>query len=203
MKQILLIEDNEDHAELIERSLDSGLGKVRVHLARRTSEALKLLADQEFDLILSDYYLPDGKGETHIKKLAENAPDTPIIIITGQGDEKTAARSIKAGADDYIVKTRNALKALPQILNRTFAKHQSNLGKKKLEIKKQLKIHETTIKKVIDEVEKIEHKMSRLKKLSSPAGKKREKHESFTTLDALVKQVNSLKKFVQKTFFSG
>lgn len=202
MKKILLVEDNRDHAELIQRSLTNGLGPVKVFIANRTSQAFDLLNKNNFDLILSDYYLPDSKGETYIKKLSKEAPDTPIIIITGQGDEKIAARSIKAGADDYIVKTREALKALPRILNRTFTKHQMTLDKKKKEIQKHLEIQKAAVKKVLVEVEKIEEKMKRLKKLSNKRGKQ-VKASPMTTLETLVDQVDSLKKFVQKVFFSG
>ena len=206
MKKILLIEDNEDHSELIQRSLNNGLGKVSISHASRVKKAMTLLNECQFDLILTDFYLPDSKGEEHIRRLAQKAPETPIIIITGRGDEKTAARSIKAGADDYIVKTREALQALPRILNRAFAKHQSNLKKKQTEIRKQLKAQEEAMKKVLGEVEIIEQKIERLKKLSGPkkpARKSPEKNSSVPTLEGLVNQVGALKDFVQKMFSSG
>jgi len=203
MKLILLIEDNKDHAELIQRSVSDGLGQVKVMVASRTSQAFSLLAKHNYDLILSDYYLPDSKGESYIKKLSEKAPDTPIIIITGQGDEKIAARSIKAGADDYIVKTREALKALPRILNRTFTKHQTSLEKKKNEIKKHLEAQKKAVKKVLGEVGKLEEKMKRLKKLSHPPKRKNAPPSTSPSLETLAEQVNSLKEFVKKIFSSG
>lgn len=202
MKHILLIEDNQDHAELIQRSLNLGMGPVKIHLAHKINDAFRILEQKEIDLILSDYYLPDTKGEAHIRKLSQNAPDTPIIIITGQGDEKTAARSIKAGADDYIVKTRGSLNALPKILNRTFAKHQKNLRNKQDEIKKHLQKQKEAFNKVLKEVDKIEKKMKRLKKLSVP-DKKSKKKSQIPTLESLTDQVDALKDFIQKMFKSG
>ena len=197
MKQILLIEDNPDHSELIIRSLSQGLGRVKIHHADRIKKAFELLEQRTFDLILSDYYLPDSRGEAHITRLAKIAPETPIIIITGQGDEKTAARSIKAGADDYIVKTRAALKALPRILNRAFSKHQAQLKRKQKEIKKQLQDQQTALKKVLNEVQVIEKKMGRLQKLSN------QEEGPTGTIDGLIDQINQLKSFVQKMFTSG
>jgi DNA-binding NtrC family response regulator len=200
MKKILLIEDNQDHSDLIIRSLTEGLGNVKIHQANRCKEAFKLMDERQFDLILSDYYLPDSRGEAHIQRLVKKAPETPIIIITGQGDEKTAARSIKAGADDYIVKTRDSLKALPRILNRAFAKHQTQLKKRKREFKKQLRVQEEAMRKILDEVEVLEKKITRLNRLS----KRETKTDSKSTaLNALIQQVGQLKHFVQKVFSSG
>ena len=58
MTRILLIEDNADHAELIERSLKKGFGPIRLQVAASAEEAYQTLDGKKFDLILSDYYLP-------------------------------------------------------------------------------------------------------------------------------------------------
>jgi DNA-binding NtrC family response regulator len=201
MKHILLIEDNKDHAELITKSLSSGLGKVKVHFADRAERAFEVLKKQRFDLILSDYYLPDSQGEAHIRQLVKSFPETPIIIITGQGDEKTAARSIKAGADDYIVKTREALQALPKILNRAFAKHQASLKKKQSGIKKELRNQKLVLKKVLEEIHVLEKKLKQLPASAAKSQTSRTRHH--TLVDSLVKRVDLLKGYVQKMFFSG
>jgi len=207
MKKILLIEDNKDHSELISRSLRDGMDRVQIQQTSRVKEAIEFLDKRSFDLILTDFYLPDSRGEAHIKRLAKKAPETPIIIITGRGDEKTAARSIKAGADDYIIKTREALVALPRILNRAFAKHQSTLKKKHQEIRKQLQAQEKAMKKVLGEVEILEKKIARLNRLSRKDGtklaKRKGKQPPATSLEGLIHQVTALKEFVQKMFGSG
>jgi len=124
MIRILLIEDNEDHAELIQRSLQKGFGKIKLQIAVTAKEAYRALERKTYDLILSDYYLPEIEGDDHIRELHRRAPSVPLVIITGQGDEKIAAKSIQSGAEDYIVKTREALEALPTILKRAIVKHQ-------------------------------------------------------------------------------
>src|SRR5215831_14050184 len=115
MTRILLIEDNNDHAELIQRSLQKGFDKVRIQIVDSAKEAYRVLERKEFDLILSDYYLPGIDGDEHIRELNDRAPSVPIVVITGQGDEKIAAKSIQSGTDDYIVNTREAVEALPNI----------------------------------------------------------------------------------------
>ena len=201
MKKILLIEDNQDHSELISRSLREGLADVQIQQTTRVKDAVALLKKKNFDLILTDFYLPDSRGEAHIRLLAKMVPEIPIIIITGQGDEKTAARSIKAGADDYIIKTREALHALPRILNRTFAKHQSSLNKKRKEIKRQLDIQDKAMKKILGEVQNLENQISKLKQRKTTPQKSRK--SSGGSLEGLVRQVGSLKQFIQKIFLSG
>lgn len=201
MKKILLIEDNKDHSELIIRSLREGLADIQIQQTERVKDAVELLKKKSFDLILTDFYLPDSRGEVHIRRLAQMVPETPIIIITGQGDEKTAARSIKAGADDYIIKTREALQALPRILNRAFAKHQSTLNKKRKEIRKQLDVQEKAMKKILGEVRVLEKEIEKLK--SPKSAPKKSQKQSATSLEGLIRQVGTLKEFIQKIFLSG
>jgi len=199
MKRILLIEDNNDHAELIQRSLHQGLGPLQVTLTTTAKEAYGLLLSRSFDLILTDFYLPDAKGEPHIRKLYKIAPAIPIVVITGQGDEKIAARSIKAGAEDYVVKTREVLAALPGILKRAVVKHQSHQNKKKKEFQKHLTRQKETVKKVLGEVDELDRKMKHLKKQSKKPSQ-RSKKSGTLSVEHLVQQIDSLRSFVRKMF---
>lgn len=200
MKRILLIEDNEDHAELIHRSLNKGLGSIEVSFARSVGEACEILSHSNFDVILCDYYLPDSSGEKHIRKISKQSPATPLIIITGQGDEKVAARSIKAGAEDYIVKTREALAALPSILKRTLAKHESHQSQRKKEFQKYLRVQKQTLQRLLGEVETIGKKMRDLTRSKKPS--KRIDGKEKTSLKSVAQQLDKLRGYV-KTLFSG
>ncbi len=202
MMKILLIEDNDDHAELIQRSLENGLGRIRVTLTHNAREAYRLLNNHNFDLILSDYYLSDAKGESHIRQLYKIAPSIPIVVITGQGDEKIAARSIKAGAEDYVVKTRDVLAALPGILKRAILKLNSRQNKKKREMQKHLSHQKETVKKVLGEVNAIDRRMKRLKtQVRKPV--RRSRRDSNTAVEHVVQQIENLRKFVKKMFSGG
>ncbi len=183
MKNILLIESNGIHAELIQKSLLSGFGKIRITTVTSTEKALDALNNRKFDLILSDYYLPGSKGDGHIKKLIKKAPNIPIVVITGQGDEKIAARTIKAGVEDYIVKTREALEILPNILQRVLIKFRSQQASKKKEIKKFLSDQRKRVKKMLGHVHQIDQRVRRSKK---------SKMNNKITL-----QISSLKRFIR------
>ncbi|MFO1463885.1 MAG: response regulator [bacterium] len=201
MTRILLIEDNEDHAELIQRSLLKGFGKIQLQLSPSADDSYQVLRKKSFDLILSDYYLPDVDGDEHIVALNRLAPQVPIVIITGQGDEKIAARSIQSGAEDYVVKTREALEALPNILKRAIVKHRSHLKNKKKEIRRHLDDQKAHVKKVLGEVEQLDRHMKRLKKMKGDGPIRRKGPAESSALDHLTQQIASLKKFVKNVFF--
>ena len=206
MKQILLIEDNHDHAELIERAIAKDFHDVKVVVAGNAKEAYAILKSNEhFDLILTDYYLPDAKGETHIRQLHKKAPHIPIVVVTGQGDEKIAARSIKAGAEDYVVKTRDVLAALPRILKRTIVKHHSHQSKRRREMQKQISEQKKTVQKVLGEMESLDKKMKQLQKTKIKKVNPRSKSlaakvNPAASVELIVKQVDSLKNFIKKMF---
>jgi two-component system cell cycle response regulator len=67
-------------------------------------EALQGLERDRFDLVLLDHLLPDGNGFEFLRKLQARSIMTPVIMITGKGNEVIASQIIQAGADDYIPK---------------------------------------------------------------------------------------------------
>jgi CheY-like chemotaxis protein len=102
----LLIEDNPDDAMLIQRYLAGSL-KVAykvTHLSR-LSEGLGILHSVHFDVILLDLGLPDAPvGIKTFEQVYAQAPNIPIIVLTGNDDEEVAIESVQKGAQDYIVK---------------------------------------------------------------------------------------------------
>ncbi|MBY0484330.1 response regulator [Nitrosomonas sp.] len=102
---ILLIEDNETDAILVQSDLQQAMGdQISVVHTERLDSALQLIQQQSFDLILSDLTLPDSDGITTINRLRESAADIPIAVLSFRDDEKLAIKAIKAGAQDYLVK---------------------------------------------------------------------------------------------------
>ncbi len=102
---ILLIEDNETDAFLVQSDLQRAMGdQISLVHVERLSSALELLQQHSFDLILSDLTLPDSDGIATINRLREGAADIPIAVLSFRDDEKLAIKIIKAGAQDYLVK---------------------------------------------------------------------------------------------------
>lgn len=115
--QVLLIEDDEAHAELVQRALRNHGCGTELHIADTLAEARRYLAGAIPDVILADINLPDGSA----LNLLPGDPDRvkwPVVVLTGVGDESVAVASLKAGAIDYVVKSRESVTALPAIIQR-------------------------------------------------------------------------------------
>ena len=103
---ILLVEDNKGDAVLIREYLAESLIDITFNLnhAERLSEAMEELNKGSFNIILLDLGLPDSYGLDTFRKLNKNSPDIPVIILTGLDDEESSMKSVKEGAQDYLVK---------------------------------------------------------------------------------------------------
>jgi len=103
--QVLLVEDNPGDARLYQEFLrESGPVQFELENVKRLKTGLEHLAQAKPDAILLDLGLPDSQGlETFIKVHAQ-APDVPIVILTGLDDAEKAIEAVKAGAQDYLVK---------------------------------------------------------------------------------------------------
>jgi PAS domain S-box-containing protein len=103
---VLIIEDLLTDAMLVEHEVRGALPDSRYLVVETKPEFLAALDSFRPDIILSDYAMPQFDGLTALKLVAERAPDTPFIIITGSINEETAVQCMKAGAWDYILKER-------------------------------------------------------------------------------------------------
>ncbi len=103
---ILMLEDNEADAELIERTLRQRGLSARTKRVERRSEFIRELETHPPDVILSDYSLPSFDGLAALAIAREKCPDVPFIFVTGTMGEEVAIETLKKGAIDYVLKTR-------------------------------------------------------------------------------------------------
>lgn len=99
----LLIEDNKDDVELLERLIQKRI-PMQIECSEDMQEALDRIKTKDFDLFLLDLSLPDSSGLQTYNMLSEKCPSTPVIIITGANDIKLATELIKKGAQDFLNK---------------------------------------------------------------------------------------------------
>jgi len=100
--RVLVIDDDQDMCELIQASLASHGHHVEWLL--RGEEGLEALREHDFDVVIADINLDRMSGLDICKKLAENRPDIPVIMITGFGSMSSAVAAMRAGAYDFINK---------------------------------------------------------------------------------------------------
>jgi two-component system cell cycle response regulator len=105
---ILLIEDDPDYVRLAELELDEarrlGHTEFTVVTASTLAAGFERLSRHDVDLVLLDLSLPDTQGLATVVSLHAEAPDVPVIVVTGTADQELAARSLQAGAQDYLIK---------------------------------------------------------------------------------------------------
>jgi len=108
---VLLVEDEEAHAELIRRAFEDQEGLIRLTVAGSLAQARACLTESLPDLAIVDLFLPDGRG---IELLCEEEePRYPVVVITSHGDEEVAVEAMKAGALQYVVKSEANLAEIP------------------------------------------------------------------------------------------
>ncbi len=103
--KILLVEDNPGDARTIREMLnDTDNTHYDIYQTSRLDEGLKILVKDHFDLILLDLCLPDSEGMDTFNIMKYNAPDLPIIVLTGLKENIFAVSAVGRGAQDYLVK---------------------------------------------------------------------------------------------------
>lgn len=113
--RVLLIEDNEDDAALIESCLRVTAAVVACERVK-SAEELRLALTRLFDIVIADYMLPSFTGLDALPIIAAHDPHLPCIIVSGSAGEERAIQALKAGAHDYILKTN--LDRLPLAVRR-------------------------------------------------------------------------------------
>lgn len=104
-KKILIVEDNELNQEIICAVIDEI--QIPYDVANDGSEAIEKVKNNNYDLILTDLYMPDVDGITailEIRKMEANNNNVPIIVLSAVDSQEIKKRAYYAGATDFIVK---------------------------------------------------------------------------------------------------
>ena len=101
--QILYIDDDDGLRRLAERALTRR--GFNVTLASGGEEGLALAAEQRFDLVAVDHYMPGLDGLATLERLQALPDRPPVLYVTGSEEGRIAIAAMKAGAADYVVKT--------------------------------------------------------------------------------------------------
>jgi two-component system, cell cycle sensor histidine kinase and response regulator CckA len=105
--RVLLVEDNPGDARLYtELVREASSGQLKLECVERVAAALELLARDPFDVVLLDVSAPGPAGLEALVRAHAQAPKVPIVVLLGQPDDALAAKAVRAGALDYLVKSR-------------------------------------------------------------------------------------------------
>ncbi|RDH45470.1 sigma-54-dependent transcriptional regulator [Zooshikella ganghwensis] len=134
--KVLIVDDEPDIRELLEITL----GRMRLNTLAvdSVSSAKSALAEDTYNLCLTDMNLPDGNGIDLVKHISQHYSDMPVAMITAYGSMDTAIEALKAGAFDFVSKPidlqrlreliNNALQLVTPIADTTINKQTQLLG---------------------------------------------------------------------------
>ncbi len=132
--KILVIDDDGLVLESFERLFQESGKEFSMEKTTDSREALRLIEDNQYDIIITDLVMPDIDGIQVLQKVKEIQPDTQVILITAYSSYSSAVDAMYFGASDYITKPIN-VSELKTRINRA-------VNKRKLIVEKDDKIHE-------------------------------------------------------------
>ncbi len=122
--RVLLVEDNPGDARLIQEYLaESTDASYDIVAADRLAAGLERLAQGGVDVVLLDLTLPDSQGLGTFQKLRDQAPDVPVIVLSGLDDAELADRAVREGAQDYLIKGQVSSRSLGRAIRFAIERH--------------------------------------------------------------------------------
>jgi signal transduction histidine kinase len=108
--RVLLVEDNPADADLIAEALvdaevaEPASSSFELVVADRLARAREWLSHGDVDVVLLDLSLPDSQGFETFARITECAPGVPVVVLSGLDDQALSVRTVREGAQDYLVK---------------------------------------------------------------------------------------------------
>jgi len=115
--RILLLDDDEVDRLAVRRALDrSGMTALAVDEVDRAADAFERIRTEPYECAFFDFRLPDRDGVALLRDVRAAGVRTPVILLTGFGDEQTVLDAMKAGATDYVSKSALTPERIGQVL---------------------------------------------------------------------------------------
>ncbi len=102
-RSILIVDDEQDMLQLLKRSLAPDLD-CRIETTPSANQALKLLSEKQFDLVLADIKMPEMDGLELLDLIKRQKPDLTVVMMTAFGSVDTAVQAMRNGAHDFVTK---------------------------------------------------------------------------------------------------
>jgi diguanylate cyclase (GGDEF)-like protein len=135
----LLIQDNPGDIELVRQMLaEVGWARFDLEVVSRLSDGMERLAVAEVAVALVDLSLPDGEGLNVVSILRAHAPDLPIVVFTGMGDEEAGIGALAAGAQDYLIKGQTNSTVLVRALRYAIERKRLELALQRMALQDEL-----------------------------------------------------------------
>jgi PAS domain S-box-containing protein len=103
--RILVIDDNPDDRMLAIREVERAFSNLQIQEIINAKELEQAIDQGNFDIVITDYQLGWSNGLTVLRAIKAAYPNCPVIMFTNSGTEEIAVEAMKAGLDDYVIKS--------------------------------------------------------------------------------------------------
>jgi len=123
---ILIVDDDSGDVYFLRELLtDTEAEAARLVHVETLATALQKVQEEQFDVILLDFFLPGSQGVESLCRLREHAPDVPIVFLTGLKDDDLGRQMLESGAQGYLVKGQIEGAELLRTLDDVIARHRT------------------------------------------------------------------------------
>jgi len=123
--KILIVDDDEVDRMALKRALKNTDFTVSISEAKDADSALTEVTSNDYSCIFLDYNLPGRNGLEITQQIRNQGIFVPILVLTGQGDEQTAVELMKAGASDYLPKSKLSSDAIARLIRSAISMHRA------------------------------------------------------------------------------
>lgn len=145
LQRILLVEDNPDDRLLIVREINRESPEVEIQQALDWDEFEQRLTEDNFDLVITDYELNWTTGLDILYAIKAHDASRPIIMFTNSGTQEVAVEAMKAGLDDYVIKSPKHFVRLRQAVRTVWENAQIRRRAAELELRLQFLLNELEV----------------------------------------------------------
>jgi PAS domain S-box-containing protein len=136
--RVLLVDDEKELLNATKLYLENTMKDVQITTCSSASNALDCLNKEPFDVIVSDFQMPNMDGLELLEKIREMDPDIAFIIFTGKGREEVVIKALNLGADYYLQKggdVQSQFSELINLINKSVEKKKADMALRKSEEK--------------------------------------------------------------------
>jgi len=156
--RILIVEDEAAIRRVLTRILEDESPSYKVDVAADGEEGLKMITQEDYDLVISDIKMPKMSGDELLVEAKKIKPETVFVMISGHGDLETAINTMKLGAFDYISKPPDLNRLLTTVRNALDKSHlvvENTILKKKVSKKYEIIGKSESIEQITAMIEKV------------------------------------------------
>jgi diguanylate cyclase (GGDEF)-like protein len=131
----LIVDDDNEDIMLLKGLLRRGLRgvDVRSDTANSFADGLSRIATSQYDLLFFDYQLEERSGLDLIRDLRTNGVTTPVVLLTGRGDEEIAVEAMKVGASDSLPKSKLSETLVRKSVHYAIDLHEKEMQRQRME----------------------------------------------------------------------